>query len=211
LKGEEQQISAVLRAQCVDDTARSMSDIKGQLMRSPVGRAWCDGMRWFPMPELENYSGYNRDTRSHIGENAEPDPRDVRLKLEGLYRGTNAGTTRTKLGTESDFVPESGDDGDEIGDEIGTTGTTQPQAFGPFDLEAATKFISSLGTKETTLFEAVLRGFRDGLSPSDIVKNSLKLRRQYQEGKSLCVYLVRKYGRFDLMLHFQKWIEETEN
>jgi len=66
LKGEEQQISAVLRAQCVDDTARSMSDIKGQLMRSPVGRAWCDGMRWFPMPELENHSGYNRDKRSPI-------------------------------------------------------------------------------------------------------------------------------------------------
>jgi len=66
LKGEEQQISAVLRAQCVDDTARSMSDIKGQLMRSPVGRAWCDGMRWFPMPVLENYSGYNRDKRANV-------------------------------------------------------------------------------------------------------------------------------------------------
>ena len=53
LKGEEQQISAVLRAQCVDDTARNMSDIKGQLMRSPVGRAWCDGVRWFPKEQLK--------------------------------------------------------------------------------------------------------------------------------------------------------------
>jgi len=88
LKGEEQQISAVLRAQCVDDTARNMSDIKGQLMRSPVGRAWCDGMRWFPMPELENYSGYNRDTRSHIGGDVAPQApvQATKETLERLYK-----------------------------------------------------------------------------------------------------------------------------
>jgi len=86
LKGEEQQISAVLRAQCVDDTARSMSDIKGQLMRSPVGRAWCDGMRWFPMPELENHSGYNRDKRA---------------KIEGFEPGSNPVQPGSENGSET--------------------------------------------------------------------------------------------------------------
>jgi len=88
LKGEEQQIWAVLKAQCVDGSARNMGDIKGQLMRSPVGRAWCDGMRWFPMPELENYSGYNRDTRSHIGGDVAPQSpvQATKETLERLYK-----------------------------------------------------------------------------------------------------------------------------
>lgn len=64
LKGEEMQIQAVLAAKFVADSVRNMTDIRGQLGRSPVNRAWCDGQKWHPMPELENYSGYNRDTRS---------------------------------------------------------------------------------------------------------------------------------------------------
>jgi len=57
-------------------------------MRSPVGRAWCDGMRWFPMPELENYSGYNRDTRSHIGGDVAPQApvQATKETLERLYK-----------------------------------------------------------------------------------------------------------------------------
>jgi hypothetical protein len=91
---------------------------------------------------------------------------------------------------------------------LGTDGTTQPQGFEPFNAEAVTKFVSSLGTKETTLFEAILEGFRDGPSSSNIVKDSLKLKKQHQEGKALSVYLARKYGDFNLLQHFRKWLEE---
>ncbi|NDJ19897.1 hypothetical protein [Myxacorys almedinensis] len=38
------------------------------MRRSPVRRAWCDGMRWYPMPELPNHSGYNRDSRSFFAD-----------------------------------------------------------------------------------------------------------------------------------------------
>lgn len=70
LKGEEMQIEAVLSAKFVTSSARNAADIQEQLGRSPVNRAWCDGQNWYPMPELENYSGYNRDTRSKINSDA---------------------------------------------------------------------------------------------------------------------------------------------
>jgi hypothetical protein len=42
------------------------------------------------------------------------------------------------------------------------------------------------------------------------VKQSLKLgRERYQEGKALSLYLVRKYGDFNLLQHFRKWLEEA--
>ena len=140
---------------------------------------------------------------------ATPEQQDIRAKLEGLLE-TKPGTTGTNFVPESESVPSSGDDWDEPGTNLGTTGTTQPQGFEPSDVEAVTKFVSSLGTNETTLFAAVQNGFRDGLSPSDIVKDSLKLKKQYQEGKALSVYLVRKYGQFELMQHFRKWMDEGE-
>jgi hypothetical protein len=33
---------------------------------------------------------------------------------------------------------------------------------------------------------------------------------RYQEGRSLCIYLVRKYGQFELLMHFRKWVEEAK-
>lgn len=64
--GEEMQIEAVLQAKWFADSARDMSAIKSEMRRSPVRRAWCDGMRWYPMPDLVNYCGYDRDSRSMI-------------------------------------------------------------------------------------------------------------------------------------------------
>lgn len=62
--GEEMQIEAVLQAKWFADSARDMSAITSEMRRSPVKRAWCDGMRWYPMPEMVNYCGYDRDSRS---------------------------------------------------------------------------------------------------------------------------------------------------
>jgi len=64
--GEEMQIEAVLQAKWFADSARDMGAITSEMRRSPVKRAWCDGMRWYPMPELENHSGYDRDSRSFV-------------------------------------------------------------------------------------------------------------------------------------------------
>ena len=64
--GEEMQIEAVLQAKWFADSARDMSAITSEMRRSPVSRAWCDGMRWYPMPELVNYCGYDRDSRSFV-------------------------------------------------------------------------------------------------------------------------------------------------
>ncbi|MCU0552109.1 MAG: hypothetical protein MUC48_22465 [Leptolyngbya sp. Prado105] len=62
--GEEMQIEAVLQAKWFADSARDLSAITSEMRRSPVRRAWCDGMRWYPMPELPNHSRYDRDSRS---------------------------------------------------------------------------------------------------------------------------------------------------
>lgn len=64
--GEEMQIEAVLQAKWFADSARDMGVITSEMRLSPVRRAWCDGMRWYPMPDLPNYSGYDRDSRSFI-------------------------------------------------------------------------------------------------------------------------------------------------
>lgn len=67
LSGEEMQVQAILQAKFVADSARDMNEIKSLMNRSPVNRAWCDGQHWYAMPELENYCGYDRDTRSYVG------------------------------------------------------------------------------------------------------------------------------------------------
>ena len=64
--GEEMQIEAVLQAKWFAESAKDMSAIISEMRRSPVRRGWCDGQRWYPMLELKNYSGYNRDARSYL-------------------------------------------------------------------------------------------------------------------------------------------------
>lgn len=66
--GEEMQIEAVLQAKWFADSARNLSAITSEMRRSPVRRAWCDGMWWYPMPELPNHSGYDRDSRSFFAD-----------------------------------------------------------------------------------------------------------------------------------------------
>ena len=60
---------ALLAAQFVpNDKSLSSEEIKEICSRSPIGRAIFHGgyNEWFPMPELPNYSGYNRDERQAI-------------------------------------------------------------------------------------------------------------------------------------------------
>jgi hypothetical protein len=66
LRGEEMQIEALLSAKFVADSARNITECKTQMSRSPVKRAWSDGQHWYPMPLLQNFSGYDRDRRSYL-------------------------------------------------------------------------------------------------------------------------------------------------
>ena len=66
LQGEEMQVEAVLAAKFVADSARNLPEVKTQMARSPVKRAWCDGQFWYAMPQLENYAGYDRDSREYL-------------------------------------------------------------------------------------------------------------------------------------------------
>lgn len=63
---------ALLAAQFVpNDKSLSSEEIKEICSKSPIGRAIFHGgyNEWFPMPELPNYSGYNRDERQVIQTN----------------------------------------------------------------------------------------------------------------------------------------------
>ncbi|NDJ21004.1 hypothetical protein GS682_04955 [Nostoc sp. B(2019)] len=68
----ESQISAseqVLRAQIIPNDKRLKSDeIKALCQKSPVKRAIFHGglNEWFPMPQMTNYSGYDRDNRTFL-------------------------------------------------------------------------------------------------------------------------------------------------
>ncbi|MBD1842132.1 hypothetical protein H6F89_01635 [Cyanobacteria bacterium FACHB-63] len=64
MSDEEMQIEAILRAKWLADSANDMQACRSEMRRSPVGRAWSDGQRWYAMPKLENYAGYDRDSRS---------------------------------------------------------------------------------------------------------------------------------------------------
>jgi hypothetical protein len=134
---------------------------------------------------------------------ATPEQQDIRAKLEGLLEVNEPRTN-------SDAVPEQPNDANDLRTELRTNGTTQPQNFERFDFSPETIAERFGGTTERTLFDAVQEGFTNGLAPNEIVKQSLKLgRERYQEGKALSLYLVRKYGDFNLLQHFRKWLEEA--
>ena len=66
MQSEEMQVEAILRAKWLADSASDMQACRSEMRRSPVGRAWSDGQRWYAMPKLDNYSGYDRDSRSVV-------------------------------------------------------------------------------------------------------------------------------------------------
>jgi hypothetical protein len=77
MTGEEMQVEAILRAKWLADSANDMQACRAELRRSPVGRAWSDGQRWYPMPTLENFAGYDRDSRSFLNKAPSETPSEV--------------------------------------------------------------------------------------------------------------------------------------
>jgi hypothetical protein len=91
MDGEEMQVEAILRAKWLADTANDMQACRSEMRRSPVGRAWSDGQRWYAMPELENYAGYDRDSRSFVAQKAK-----VEEEIESIQNDKDAVQTDAK-------------------------------------------------------------------------------------------------------------------
>ena len=185
LKGEQQQIRAVLKAQCVDDAARNMRDIEEQLMRSPVGRAWCDGMRWFPMPELENYSGYNRDTRSHIAPTTpkKKTEAETRAALEKSFHGPEI------FPDEDGNVPNSGN----ISGNSGNAENQWEREFPDFE-DGGKHFPETEFPLVKAVYLAVKAEMENGKSRTEIVQILLECKgRKYKAGCAWFDALLQKF------------------
>lgn len=103
VQGEEMQVEALMQSRWLADTANDMRAIEAEMRRSPVHRAWTDGRRWYAMPVLTNYSGYDRDSRSFLGSDGrEPGSDDC----EPLNRGRGDGFSDSEPGSD-DCEPDS--------------------------------------------------------------------------------------------------------
>ncbi len=86
----------ILKAQIIPSDKRlSSTELEALCKKSPVGRAIYHGglNDWFPMPELPNYSGYNRDTRSFTNQQTA-----LLAKLEATQETTLDGFVTNELG-----------------------------------------------------------------------------------------------------------------
>ncbi|BAU13769.1 unknown protein [Leptolyngbya sp. NIES-3755] len=86
MMGEEMQVEAILRAKWLADSTNDMQACKSEMRRSPVGRAWSDGQRWYAMPTLENHAGYDRDSRSFV----QPETETVSVASEPIQDSKEA-------------------------------------------------------------------------------------------------------------------------
>ena len=104
MSGEEMQIEAILRAKWLADSASDVQACRSEMRRSPVKRAWSDGQRWYAMPELENYAGYDRDSRSFISIDAVkptsqrvPEKKTIQNEQESNQTDTKANIKKLEL------------------------------------------------------------------------------------------------------------------
>ena len=124
---------------------------------------------------------------------------------------TNSGNDGNENRNESETVTGNGNGNETAVTKKVTNVTTQQQGLQRTVTASETilkRFPETTETTETTLFYAIFEGFRNGFSPSDIVKNSLKMGKDsYSDGKAIAIYLVRKFGNADLINHFAKWLD----
>jgi hypothetical protein len=193
MKGEEMQVEAILQAKCVADSARNMDDIKGQMMRSPVGRAWSDGQAWYAMPRLENYSGYDCDSRSMLAGFVAPQPQDIRAKLEGLYQGNSPSTPSESPST----FPEGSEAGKSPSEDLEGAGSTQEVDF-PRSDDWRKYFPEAAPEVEEVIFRAYSAALEGGKRKQDFISEFLRGGnggRRYQAASKYVDYLVDRFGR----------------
>ena len=105
------------------DKRISSDEIKRLCAKSPVGRAIFYGgtNKWYPMPELENFSGFDRDSREFIGNNnpTKIQPKTTIQHLEDSFKGDASNTPRRKKKIDFntpewiDFFNDDGSDEEE--------------------------------------------------------------------------------------------------
>lgn len=78
-------VNAFLATTFVPMPSGGMEEIMSLMKQSPVNRAFYDGKsnQWYLMPELENHSGFDRDSRTFLKGEVSP-----RASLEKLYQET---------------------------------------------------------------------------------------------------------------------------
>jgi hypothetical protein len=88
-------------------SAQKLSDEKIQSLckESPIGRCFYDGStnRWYPMPRLANYSGFNRDERKSV---ATPQQAEIRKQLEFLWK-KDSPTFEVEISDQEEESPPS--------------------------------------------------------------------------------------------------------
>lgn len=185
LQGEEMQVEAVLAAKFVADTARNMNDIKTMMIRSPVDRAWSDGQRWFAMPRLENYSNYNRDSRSFVA--------DTRAKLENLYQGKSLPAPSDSPST----FPEGAEAGKSPSENLEGAGSTGEVGF-PGSEDWRKSFPEAPVEVEEVVFRAYSAALEAGKRKQDFIAEFLRGGsggRRYQAASKYLDYLVDRFGQ----------------
>jgi len=96
-------VNAFLATTFVPMPSGGMEEIMSLMKQSPVNRAFYDGKsnQWYWMPELENHSGYDRDSRTHVKgmtTQTEKPSVDPRASLEKLYQETQTLPVETDEG-----------------------------------------------------------------------------------------------------------------
>ena len=96
-------IEALTSTRLIPPPNGGMDELREIMKASPVDRAFYDGKlsRWLPMPELENYSGFDRDNRT--------------IEAEPTVSKSQAATYQENPAETPSQVDESDDDAPEIG------------------------------------------------------------------------------------------------
>ena len=189
-----------LEAKVDPETGEAVPALKGKL-KYPGGKTIAVEIATWMKGEMDFTSLVSPPVEPAPAPESHPDPTQLRAQLEGMYvasPGFEPPETKPQIVPEAETVPEDSE----------TMGTTDSEDFETlrFTEERFQKRFPE--RSETELFALIQAGYENGFSPSDIVKNSLKLGKDnYQMGKALCAYLVRKHGNADLFIHFRKWLE----
>jgi len=196
LKGEEMQVEAILQAQCVADSARNMHDIKTQMMRSPVSRTWSDGQAWYAMPKLENYSGYDRDSRSHLAGFATPQQQNLRDRLEGIYQVESVSQEFPSKPETSESFPETAEAAGKFPDTPETSEAQSESGF-PASEDWRKYFPETAEAIEKAVFLAYRAALEAGNGKQKIIDELLGAGtsgRRYQAASKYLDYLCEKFG-----------------
>ena len=167
--------------------------IQKLMQQLQTDRAWSDGQAWYAMPRLENYSGYDCDSRSMLAGFVAPQPQDIRAKLEGLYQGNSPSTPSESPST----FPEGSEAGKSPSEDLEGAGSTQEVDF-PRSNDWRKYFPEAAPEVEEVIFRAYSAALEGGKRKQDFISEFLRGGnggRRYQAASKYVDYLVDRFGR----------------